>query len=236
MREGIGTFLSFETSMIGRSKRFLLFSTSFSLESQLMLIQTHCIGICVSIRGLMPSLSIRPLMGIRRLISLGKPFGKLRLLGESPSLCGLQLGERFSPVIILCGVDIAWLGGVVMCRVNGESVNHLLIHCRLASDLWYIVLRSFGVIWVFPDNVADLLYGWYNCFGKQNSLVWNLAPLCLMWIVWRERNSRIFEDKEHSTTKLTELFFGTLFDWARVWGFTSALSVADFVVSLSFSL
>ena len=36
--------------------------------------------------------------------------------------------------------------------------------------------------------------------------------------------------------KLTELFFGTLFDWARVWGFTSALSLADFVVSLSFSL
>jgi hypothetical protein len=89
---------------------------------------------------------------------------------------------------------------------------------------------------VFPDNVANLLYGWYNCFGKQNSLVWNLVPLCLLWIVWRERNSHIFEDKEHSNTKLTELFFGTLFYWARVWGFTSAVSLANFVVSLSFSL
>jgi hypothetical protein len=58
----------------------------------------------------------------------------------------------------------------------------------------------------------------------------------LLWTVWRERNSRIFEDKEHSMAKLTELFFGTLFDWARVWGFTSALSLADFVVSISFSL
>ena len=67
-------------------------------------------------------------------------------------------------------------------------------------------------------------------------------PLCLMWIVWRERNGRVFEDKDHSQedkdhsqAKLTELFFGTLFDWARVWGFTSAVSLADFVASLSFS-
>jgi hypothetical protein len=113
--------------------------------------------------------------------------------------------------------------------------SHLLIHCSLASGLWHSVLRSFGVVWVFPDNIINLLYGWYNCFGKHNSSVWNLVPLCLMWIIWRERNSRVFEDKDQSQSKLIELFFGTLFDWARVGGFTSALSLADFVVSLSFS-
>ena len=36
-------------------------------------------------------------------------------------------------------------------------------------------------------------------------------------------------------TKLLELFFGLLFDWARVWGFTLELSLANFVVSLSLS-
>jgi hypothetical protein len=61
------------------------------------------------------------------------------------------------------------------------------------------------------------------------------VPLCLMWTVWHERTSRIFEDVEHSTTKLGDLFFGCLFDWARVWGFTSEISVAAFVVSLNFS-
>ena len=88
---------------------------------------------------------------------------------------------------------------------------------------------------MFPNTVADLLFGWFNCFGRRNSSVWNLVPLCLMWTVWRERNSRIFEEIEHSPTKLGELFFGLLFDWARVWGFTSAVSLADFVVSLNFS-
>ena len=119
--------------------------------------------------------------------------------------------------------------------MDGETGSHLLIHCSLASGVWQSVLRSFGVVWVFPDNIINLLYGWYNYFGKHNSSVWNLVSLCLMWIIWRERNSRVFEDKDHSQSKLIELFFGTLFDWARVGGFTSALSLADFVVSLSFS-
>jgi hypothetical protein len=57
-----------------------------------------------------------------------------------------------------------------------------------------------------------------------------------MWIVWRERNSRIFEDEEHSKTKLSELFFGLLFDWARTWRLTSEVSLASFVVSLNFTI
>jgi hypothetical protein len=61
------------------------------------------------------------------------------------------------------------------------------------------------------------------------------VPLCLMWTIWHERNSRIFDDVDHSTTKLGELFFGRLFDWAWVWGFTSEISLAAFVVSLNFS-
>ncbi len=54
-----------------------------------------------------------------------------------------------------------------------------------------------------------------------------------MWTVWRERNSRAFEDTDHSLTKLGELFFGLLFDWAQVWRFTSEVSLADFVVSIA---
>ncbi len=78
-------------------------------------------------------------------------------------------------------------------------------------------------------------FGWFNCFGKHNCSVWNLVPHCLMWTVWRERNSRIFDDVDLSITKLEELFFGCLFYWARVWGLTKVISLAAFAVSLNFS-
>jgi hypothetical protein len=126
-------------------------------------------------------------------------------------------------------------GWCCMCRSDWETGDHLLIHCTMASVLWSAVLHSFGVCWVFPNRIVDLLFGWHNSFGKYESGVWNLVPLCLMWTVWRERNRRTFEDEEHSATKLIQLFFGLLFDWARVWGITPMASLADFFVSLNSS-
>jgi hypothetical protein len=70
--------------------------------------------------------------------------------------------------------------------------------------------------------------------GRSLSGVWNLIPSCLMWIIWRERNNCTFEDKETTMDKLLEIFFGVLYDWSRVWAFTSSPSVGEFLVSLAF--
>ena len=120
----------------------------------------------------------------------------------------------------------------IMCRCNGESVNHLLLHCGKASQLWSLVFRSFGISWVLPRSIADTLFGWWNWFGKHSSRVWNLAPLCLMWCIWRERNWRTFEDRDKSDDQLLAYFSGSLFDWSRAWGLTSSDSIPLFLSSL----
>uniref|UniRef100_A0A7N2LG27 COP9 signalosome complex subunit 8 n=1 Tax=Quercus lobata TaxID=97700 RepID=A0A7N2LG27_QUELO len=129
---------------------------------------------------------------------------------------------------ILTG-DILWCRGFdfvdwcILCRCNGESANHLLLHCDKAYLLWSMVFRSFGISWVLPRSVADMLFGWWNWFGKHSSGVWNLAPLCLMWCIWREHNWRTFEDRDKSDDQLLAYFSGSLFDWSRAWGLTSKL-------------
>ena len=52
-----------------------------------------------------------------------------------------------------------------------------------------LILGVFGISWVLPQSIADLLFGWWNGLGRHESNVWNLVPLCLIWIVWKERNS-----------------------------------------------
>uniref|UniRef100_A0A2N9EQD7 Reverse transcriptase domain-containing protein n=1 Tax=Fagus sylvatica TaxID=28930 RepID=A0A2N9EQD7_FAGSY len=126
-------------------------------------------------------------------------------------------------------------GWCCLCRAAGESVDHLLLHCEVARVLWHCVFRAFGVAWVLPNQIPALLIGWWNWFGKHSSQVWNMVPHCLMWTLWRERNSRTFEDIEHPVGRLIETLFSSLFDWARVWGLTSSCSVGDFLESLDFS-
>ena len=121
-----------------------------------------------------------------------------------------------------------------MCRSDGETVDHLLLHCPAAYELWSFIFRLFHTQWVMSQRVLDLLFGWHNWFGKHYSDIQNLAPLCLLWTVWRERNSRTFEDVLCTPDQLLEKFVNSLFDWSRVWGFTTANSVIDFTVSLSF--
>ena len=69
-----------------------------------------------------------------------------------------------------------------MCCSNGETVDHLLLHCGKAYQLWSLVFRSFGFSWVLPKLVADTLFGWWNWPGKHSSSIWNLAQLCLMCV------------------------------------------------------
>ena len=81
-----------------------------------------------------------------------------------------------------------------MCYCNEESVDHLLFFCPITHSLWTYMLRLFGIDWVMPSLVVDLLFCWYHWLGKHNSNIWNLVPDCLMWIFWIERNRRSFED------------------------------------------
>ena len=120
-----------------------------------------------------------------------------------------------------------------MCRCNGETVNHLLIHCSVARALWSWILGVFGIAWVLPHSVSELLFSWWNALGRHSSDVWNLVPLCLMWTVWKERNSRTFEDVSNTDIELRDCLASNLFEWSKVSGYSTSSSINVFISALS---
>ena len=52
-----------------------------------------------------------------------------------------------------------------MCKRDEEIVDHLLLHCPIASELWGSVFALIGVKWVMPRKVVDLLACWQGSFG-----------------------------------------------------------------------
>ena len=87
-------------------------------------------------------------------------------------------------------------------QAHGESVNHLLLHCTVAQELW-----------LMPRGVVDLLSCWSDRFGKfEVGAIWKAIPHCLMWCVWHERNNRTFSGEEQSIPALKFSFLQTLHD------------------------
>uniref|UniRef100_A0A2N9ED53 Reverse transcriptase domain-containing protein n=1 Tax=Fagus sylvatica TaxID=28930 RepID=A0A2N9ED53_FAGSY len=84
-----------------------------------------------------------------------------------------------------------------MYKRSREDVDHLFLHCSVAMELWSLVFGLFGVQWVMPRFVMDIFCSWMGNRGRHSSiLIWKMIPHCLVWCIWRERNSRHFEDSE----------------------------------------
>jgi hypothetical protein len=125
-------------------------------------------------------------------------------------------------------VNRCWL-----CEADGESVDHLLLHCGTARALWNAFFARFGLCWVMPSSVKELLASWWSCGRSRSAVVWKMVPSCIMWCIWSERNNRYFEDSSRSIEELLHLFLFTLFYWTAGWLAPRVISFSDFLSLLS---
>ena len=54
----------------------------------------------------------------------------------------------------MCIIFLYWC---YMCKRCGELVDHLLLHCPIAYELWSSLFFLFGIHWVMPHRVIDCL-------------------------------------------------------------------------------
>ena len=98
-----------------------------------------------------------------------------------------------------------------MCKRSGETIDHLLLHYGVARELWVLIFCLLVVEWdqwVMSRRVIDLLVSWRDQLGSFNILEsWRMTPLCLRWCIWREWNTRRFEDYKISVVELKTVVF-----------------------------
>ena len=121
-----------------------------------------------------------------------------------------------------------------VCRAKEETGDHLLLHCPKASTLWQLVCALFHIQWVMHSSVREVLLSWNGVpIGKKRQKAWKVAPLCIFWSIWRERNRRAFEDKECLDQSFKSSFLYLFCDWVRVYMGDSITSLIEFVDWLS---
>jgi hypothetical protein len=77
-----------------------------------------------------------------------------------------QGGKDKMSWIQLFGVDLQKRHVIVvdwccMCKKSEEPIDHFLLHYEVARKLF----RLFGVVWVMPQRVRDLLVSWRGQLG-----------------------------------------------------------------------
>ena len=83
--------------------------------------------------------------------------------------------------------------------------------------------------WVLFGSVKETLLGWHEAFvGKTRKKAWQMAPLCIFWLVWKERNLLAFGNEVLSLQKLKHSFVCNLWSWVRVFIVLSLFSLVSF--------
>ena len=69
-----------------------------------------------------------------------------------------------------------------MCKCDGELVDHLLLHCPVAHEMWSMLLGYLVSFGLCLRSVLGLLEYWQGKFGRHWSMgVWRVVLHCLTW-------------------------------------------------------
>ena len=78
-------------------------------------------------------------------------------------------------------------------------------------------------------SVQATLLSWHSCsVRKRRKKAWDVAPLCLFWAIWKERNRKAFENVELSNQELKSSFLRNFLEWTKGLGL-EPLSMIDFI-------
>ena len=106
-----------------------------------------------------------------------------------------------------------------LCRKAEENMDHLLLHCLSIWDLWEGFIHILGVAWVWFCTLKDLMDEWsFFPINKKTKKVWKVAPLCLIWEIWKERNRVVFKDMPFSYSGLKNSYVSALSSWVDILG------------------
>lgn len=69
--------------------------------------------------------------------------------------------------------------------------------------------------------------------GRRHRKAWLLASHCLIWMIWLERNRRVFQGVAHSISWLERRLLIVLYSWVTGLVDPDVLAFVDFVEDLT---
>jgi len=117
---------------------------------------------------------------------------------------------RLNTLDMLAHKNIAQGGACILCGIESESITHLFLHCGHTRDIWHNWKMHLIYI-IVPQMLLTCGQVGETWVRHDFSIEWDLSVMAVCWIVWNERNNRIFSQKYRSSCVLSDAIDSFIF-------------------------
>ncbi|PWA81931.1 reverse transcriptase zinc-binding domain-containing protein [Artemisia annua] len=104
----------------------------------------------------------------------------------------------------------------VFCSSYAESASHLFTGCIFATEIWSRVATWCRLPPIFAFEVTDLLnLAVYQAPTSNDKYILRGIMVTSIWVLWNERNNRIFKGTKRRAIEVVEHIKTTSFFWIR---------------------
>ncbi|GLT95879.1 hypothetical protein SLE2022_135360 [Rubroshorea leprosula] len=101
------------------------------------------------------------------------------------------------------------------CATAPEKVDHFLLNCDFAYNIWMRVCRWWGLTTVLSNTYLSMFHQhWWNG-GKTVYKAWMAVWFAVVWTLWLGTNDKVFQDLEASADKLFDLIQIRSLHWVK---------------------
>ncbi|XP_076935340.1 uncharacterized protein LOC143601958 [Bidens hawaiensis] len=112
-----------------------------------------------------------------------------------------------------------------ICEEEVESVEHLMISCQFAQDVWSVISSLCMVPPIFAFSVKDLLeLHRFTHLPNRKAKAFYSVSLTTLWCLWRARNALLFEGKVANLCNVVGEIKALSFLWVKNRGKSAGLT------------
>jgi hypothetical protein len=102
-------------------------------------------------------------------------------------------------------IDESQLMCAALCGVT-EDIDHLFFRCDVYGRIWLLVSNWLGIDSVFNGNISthSSQFCGIGGFSKNIRTVFIIIWIAVLFVVWKDRNNRIFHNKSDQLVALAE--------------------------------
>jgi len=110
-----------------------------------------------------------------------------------------------------------------------ESAVHFILRSNIFSMLWHLIYKWVVISFLSPDSVVDHFHQFDRLAGFPRhvhsyfQVIWNT----IVWVIWKERNYRIFKNNAQDLFKLLDAVKFLSFSWLKAKLLTSSFDYND---------